>query len=400
LLQSLIQDIALKLLGLALGVSQIETKHSEHSQNLVKIPSMTSLITPTDRLQHIDHARHYVLEEHKRLPSPWVQDWIERSWQRCLSWGHNPKQAASFEAIGPAQLRQVHEKNQQLIHAASAELDRLSRAIAGTRYFALLTDAQGVVIDTRGDIDRQNKHANAIARVGVDLSERNIGTSAIGAALMEQRAVWLHRGEHFLTDANVFSCAGAPLFGPDGQCVGMLDLTGVDVPERPELQHLAAQSARSIENALLRQHAPDLLLHVNWTGLLQGNDHDGLIGIDRDGWIIGANMQARQILHLNPTAREHASDIFALSWESLHDAAQREHAHEAALWSGLRVQVKAANPLAGPSALTAAPQVLKDVESDLIRSVMQQARGNVSEAAKRLGISRATLYRKISPPKR
>ena len=30
----------------------------------------------------------------------------------------------------------------------------------------------------------------------------------------------------------------------------MLDLTGIDAAERPELKHLVAQSARSIENAL------------------------------------------------------------------------------------------------------------------------------------------------------
>jgi transcriptional regulator of acetoin/glycerol metabolism len=35
----------------------------------------------------------------------------------------------------------------------------------------------------------------------------------------------------------------------------------------------------------------------------------------------------------------------------------------------------------------------------LIRRAMQQARGNVAEAARHLGISRATLYRKLSPSK-
>jgi transcriptional regulator of acetoin/glycerol metabolism len=385
---------------LDLRISQIETPRSNGRRNVVKIRAMRSLMPPSDRLEQIDLARQYVLDKRQQLPSPWIQDWIERSWQRCLSWGHSPQQAVSFDTISQQQLRRLQDQNQQLLHAASAELDRLSRAIAGTRYFALLTDAQGIVIDTRGEIDRQNKHAHAIARIGVDLSERNIGTSAIGAALTEQRAIWLHRGEHFLQDNRVFSCAGSPLFGPDGQCVGMLDLTGVDAPERPELQHLAAQSARCIENALLRQHAPALLLHVNWTGLLQGNEHDGLIGIDADGWIVGANRHAREILHLNPTTREHASDIFALPWESLHDLTQRDNSHEVPLWSGLRVQLKAATNRERPTSLAAAPQVLKEVESDLIRRVMQQARGNVSEAAKRLGISRATLYRKISPPKR
>ncbi|MEN9712178.1 MAG: Bacterial regulatory protein Fis family, partial [Pseudomonadota bacterium] len=49
---------------------------------------------------------------------------------------------------------------------------------------------------------------------------------------------------------------------------------------------------------------------------------------------------------------------------------------------------------------THAPGALKEVESDLIRRVMQQARGTVAEAAKRRGISRATRYRKIAPPKK
>jgi transcriptional regulator of acetoin/glycerol metabolism len=43
--------------------------------------------------------------------------------------------------------------------------------------------------------------------------------------------------------------------------------------------------------------------------------------------------------------------------------------------------------------------MLKAIETDLIRRAMQQAKGNVAEAARRLGISRATLYRKISPQK-
>ena len=37
----------------------------------------------------------------------------------------------------------------------------------------------------------------------------------------------------------------------EGRCMGMLDLTGVDVPERPELRHLVARSAYAIEDALL-----------------------------------------------------------------------------------------------------------------------------------------------------
>ena len=42
---------------------------------------------------------------------------------------------------------------------------------------------------------------------------------------------------------------------------------------------------------------------------------------------------------------------------------------------------------------------LKDVQTDMIREAVTQARGNVAEAARALGISRATVYRKLGTPK-
>jgi hypothetical protein len=41
----------------------------------------------------------------------------------------------------------------------------------------------------------------------------------------------------------------------------MLDLTGIETAERPELKHLVAQSARSIENALALSRP-----HTCWCG--------------------------------------------------------------------------------------------------------------------------------------
>ena len=39
--------------------------------------------------------------------------------------------------------------------------------------------------------------------------------------------------------------------------------------------------------------------------------------------------------------------------------------------------------------------MLVDVERDAIRHALEEAGGNVSAAARRLGISRTTLYRKL-----
>jgi sigma-54 dependent transcriptional regulator, acetoin dehydrogenase operon transcriptional activator AcoR len=366
--------------------------------------------TAQDRLLQIERARHAVMNEGRSMTDVLIHGWydgawIERSWRRCLQSGQSPQDHVGFDVIPAQQLRRVQDGNHALLSAARPVLEQLGRAIASTRYFAILTNQDGVVVDAHGPIDRDDPRATAITRIGVDLSERSVGTTAIGAALTELQPVWLHRGEHFFRDTGCYSCAGAPLFGPDGECVGMLDLTGIDAAERPELKHLVTQSARSIENALTLSRPHRLVLRLNWPGRLLGDDDDGLVCLDGDGWVAGSNAAARQMVAglVNGVAGPiHCSELFAQPWEPLFDIARNgEQAPvELPLWSGLRLS---ALPQAAGETLTAASRLpLRDVEIALIRKAVSDARGNVMEAARALGISRATVYRKLSqkPPGR
>jgi transcriptional regulator of acetoin/glycerol metabolism len=358
-----------------------------------------------DRLSRIERARHAVLQERRpaaaAVAGGWDENaWIERSWRRCLDNGQRPQDGVAFDLIASPQQQRIEEANHQLVTAARPVLEQLARAIASTRYFAILTNEQGVVVDAHGPIDRSDRRAALITRRGVDLSERSVGTTAIGAALGELQPVWLHRGEHFFQATSCYSCAGAPLFGPDGACAGMLDLTGIDAPERPELRHLVAQSARSIENALTLARPHRLVLRLNWPGRLRGDDDDGLVCLDGDGWVTGSNSLARAMiaeLAAGPGTPLHCSELFAQPWEPLFDHARWPEAGalELPLWSGLRLdalpQASGATPTPGGRR-----KPLRDVEIDLIRKTVIEARGNVMEAARLLGISRATVYRKLS----
>jgi transcriptional regulator of acetoin/glycerol metabolism len=360
-----------------------------------------------DRLLRIAQARQQALQQ-PGAPDGLVEPWIARSWERCLALGLAPTQRVAFAAVSGAERHRTEEANRALVLAARPVLEQLGRAMMDTRYFAILTNQHGVVVDAHGAIDRSDRRADLITRIGTDLSESSVGTTAIGAALNELAPVWLHRGEHFFDDTSDYSCAGAPLFGPQGQCVGMLDLTGVQALERPELRHLVVQSARSIENALTLAQAHAVLLRLNWPGRTLGDETDGLLGLDADGGIRSANSAARQLLpQLNQSVAEgwHCRDLFALPFEKLFDAARRDGPPmEVPLWSGLRLQLLArrqsSHAPARSSALThasAAPpsMPLKDVETALIQKAVRDARGNVAQAARLLGISRATVYRKL-----
>ena len=370
-----------------------------------------------DRLARIGRARQAVLYGETRGPdaAPALEGWIESSWRRCLASGQRPEQAPSFDTVPAAEMRRHQDANQQLVQAAKPTLERLGRAIADTRYFAILTNQAGVVVDVNGRIDRSDSRVDVITRIGADLSERRVGTTAIGTALIERQPVWLHRGEHFFDATSVYSCAGAPLFGPDGHCAGMLDLTGIEAAERPELKHLVTQCARGIENALTLGRPHALLIRLNWPGRTLGDDTDGLLCVDADGRITGANPAARQMIpRLGATAEgtAHCGDLFAMPFEMLFDAARRHSPAqggvlETPLWSGLRLH---ALPLpAGRDAPSTALQLppsadagrpLKELETALIRKAVSDARGNVLQAARALGVSRATVYRRLGSGKR
>jgi sigma-54 dependent transcriptional regulator, acetoin dehydrogenase operon transcriptional activator AcoR len=56
---------------------------------------------------------------------------------------------------------------------------------------------------------------------------------------------------------------------------------------------------------------------------------------------------------------------------------------------GAGAELRAAPAAVGPKL------PLKDLETELIRQAVRDAKGNVAKAAQQLGISRATVYRKL-----
>ena len=338
-----------------------------------------------------------------------VAPWLMASWQRCLINGQRPDDDVVFNHVQRSNAKAAADESLELVKAAQPVMAKLLQAVADARYFAILTNAQGVVIDVNGPHIKHDKRMHNIARVGVDLSERAVGTTAIGGALQEQRTVYLHHNEHFFNATNIYSCAGAPLIGPDGTCVGMLDITGLDTPEHGALHHFVAHSAQRIENALTLQRDHQLLIRLNWPGQQTGQDADGLVCLDHDGWVTAANVNARNMLG-QPLQQSgqmlHASDLFAAPFEWLFDQANRAPGaplETVPTWNGLRLSVTSSKHTHRAShstgqlghSLNPSANSLRDIEAAAVRKAIDDAKGNVAMAAKQLGISRSTLYRRL-----
>ena len=81
----------------------------------------------------------------------------------------------------------------------------------------------------------------------------------------------------------------------------------------------------------------------------------------------------------------------------LFDAANHAQTMEVPLWSGLHLHVQCVlQHSCNNSSQPATTGALQQLQLAMINNAISHAKGNVAQAAKALGISRATLYRKLS----
>ncbi|HPN07164.1 MAG TPA: helix-turn-helix domain-containing protein [Hyphomonadaceae bacterium] len=284
---------------------------------------------------------------------------LAASWRRSMTvHGLNPDTAAPPETVTDVRLRDAREGMGPLLSAAQGALDRLYHAVGGTGCCVLLTDRNGVAVDRRGAVaDDAMFHAWRLWP-GAVWSEASEGTNGIGTCLAEKRAVTIHRDQHFHTRNIGLSCIDAPVFDHRGELAGALDVSSAkgDITEGfMGLIFAAVQdAARAIEAQAFREAFPQARIMLAPSG-----DGSALLALDRDDLVIGATRAARAAFGIT----DERIDGALPASEILHGEAPGADFAEA--------------------------------ERGAIRRALASADGNVSAAARNLGVSRATLYRKM-----
>lgn len=287
---------------------------------------------------------------------------LAASWRRSLvRHGIDPATGRAPERVDEHALSQRIAGNAEFLRNAEPRLDHLFTLVGHSGCAVLLTDAEGVVLKQRcGDGD-----ASVFSKWGLwegtVWSEEAEGTNGIGTCLAEKRRVTIHRDDHFISRNTGLSCMDAPIFGPQGQVLGALDVSSARSDQTEAFNQLIAamvdQTARQIEIDYFRATYPGARIIV-------ANDADGrasaLLAVDPDDLVIGATRQARV--------------TFDLPVEG------------------------ALRPLPAVDLLgrTEGPTGFEAAERAAVMRALSRAEGNVSQAARALGIGRATLYRRMN----
>jgi sigma-54 dependent transcriptional regulator, acetoin dehydrogenase operon transcriptional activator AcoR len=153
-----------------------------------------------DRLQQIQH--------HERT-TPWIiggrdEAPLLRSWQRSREAGLQEADRVEFDLIGRARLAELSDCHGDLARLAGPELDRLGHALHGSGTAVVLFDPQGTVIDRRCHEASAPAALRVATRVGVNLSERCVGTTAPAIALAEGLPWLVGRDAHFCDNVRPF----------------------------------------------------------------------------------------------------------------------------------------------------------------------------------------------------
>ena len=285
---------------------------------------------------------------------------LAASWCRsALHHGLDPDKGPAADRLDASRLALARGAREELIRRAGPVLDRVAGTLVRSGRCILLTDADSVILEERmGEGDR-DMFDRARLVPGECWSEAAEGTNGIGTCLADEKPVVIHRDQHFLSANVQVSCHGVPIYDANGSLVGALDVStnryDHDRDTATLIISVLTGAARELEGLLFGAAYRDCrIVQVGEDG-----EAGGLLAVDRDDLVIGANRMARRNARL--------------------------------------AQVSARAPVPVADLLGAGEEdPIASAERRVLRQALARSHNNVAAAARDLGIGRATFYRRMA----
>src|SRR6185369_5826656 len=225
---------------------------------------------------------------------------VANSWLRCRNLNVDPFQEKDGD-VNQLELRERLYNKQHLVKVARPFMDNLYNFVKGSGFQVVLTDEDGFLLEVLGDNEIVSRTQEVNLCPGGNWSEAVKGTNAIGTAIVEKRPVQIYAWEHYCRLHHFLTCSASPIFDPDGDMVGILDISGDYRVANAHTLGMVVAAVNAIENQLRLQRATNkLYMAYRYSNALLENMSDGLISINNNGIVTEINAKGGEIFGVNP----------------------------------------------------------------------------------------------------
>ncbi|MEZ5946773.1 MAG: helix-turn-helix domain-containing protein [Hyphomonas sp.] len=288
---------------------------------------------------------------------------VAASWTRSYRLhGLSPDDERAERRCDAGELAARRDRAGRLLRISAPTIDRLFLTLRLAGCSLVLCDADGVILEHRRLDGDSADFEKAGLNAGADWSENAQGTNGIGTCIAEQRSTSILKDQHFHASNIGMSCFGAPVFDSRGGIQAVLDVSTCRESLDPALSLLIEQAVLDAAVQIEADHFRDEYSDMRIIQTASGNHRlPALLAVDRYDLVVGATRSARRQYGL-PLNRDFSPSPAA---DLLGDAVDRGTGFESA-------------------------------ERRELRRALARANGNMSAAARALGVSRATLYRRAA----
>ncbi|MBV7527485.1 MULTISPECIES: sigma-54-dependent Fis family transcriptional regulator [Pseudomonas] len=264
---------------------------------------MTPIKTNSPKLHSEARLAREKLHLEGEVPDGVLRAEIDASWRRSLSHGvhFNAKHELALESS--ASLDVLLSSNRLLIDAALPAIDYLAER-QGKEGLIILANSDATILAVEGRADRLKGSGLQDITLGTCWSEAVRGTNALGTALVEARPTLIDCGEHYLDRLSDFSCTSVPIHCPQGDILGVLDLTREGPLGRAhDSTALLSMAVSQIESRVFNASYPDeIVLAFHSRRQYLESPWQGLLAVSLGGQILAVSAQACQLLHAERSA--------------------------------------------------------------------------------------------------
>lgn len=252
-----------------------------------------------------------------------VRPEVANSWQRCRNYKVNPYGSDEL-VVNSLELRERLHQHHHLVKIARSAMENLYGFVRGSGFEIILADPHAYLLEVIGDREILARATRVQLCPGGNWHESVKGTNAIGTAIMEKQPIQILAWEHFCRPNHFLTCSAAPIFDPEGEMVGVLNISGDYRLANAHTLGMVVAAVNAIEKQLcLHKVTSKLYVAYKYSQTLLESISDGIVSVDNSGVIaemnssggkiLGINHQAAKGKHINTVMQQAAPIVSLLS---------------------------------------------------------------------------------------